>query len=80
MPGILVVCVMLVPWVGAVAVWSVRDSRPRAQHSMAIGFSLLAGLSAIALMFYSGKDIVLRIPVGRFFGEETFLADVWAVF
>jgi NADH-quinone oxidoreductase subunit L len=75
MPGILVVCVILVPWVGAVVVWSVRDTRPRAQHSLAIGFSLLAGLSAIALLFYSGKDIVLRIPVGRFFGEATFLAD-----
>ena len=30
MPGILVVCVILLPWVGAVAVWSVRDTRPRA--------------------------------------------------
>ena len=75
MPGILVVCVILVPWVGAVALWSVRDSRPRAQHSLAIGFSLLAGLSAIVLLFYTDKDIVLRIPVGRFFGEATFLAD-----
>jgi len=75
MPAILVLCVILFPWVGAVAVWLVRDHRPRWQHSLAVGFSLLAGICATVLVFITGSELVLSIPLGGFFGSATFRAD-----
>ena len=75
MADILVLGVILFPWTGAVAVWLVRDSRPTAQHCVAVGFSIMAVLSAVGLAFSTGKGVVLSIPVGGFFGAATFLAD-----
>jgi NADH-quinone oxidoreductase subunit L len=75
MPAILVLSVILFPWAGAAAVWLARDHRPRLQHSLAVGFSLLAGFGAAALVFNTGNDIVFTIPLGRFFEAATFRAD-----
>jgi NADH-quinone oxidoreductase subunit L len=75
MADILVLGVILFPWIGAVMVWLVRDSRPTMQHRVAAGFSILAAFSAVGLVFSTGKEVVLSIPVGSFFGAATFLAD-----
>ena len=75
MPGFLVLCVILIPWIGSMAVYLARDCRPRLQHGMAVGFSVLAGLCAIGLVFNTGGQVVISIPLGSFFGAATFQAS-----
>lgn len=75
MANILVLGVILLPWLGALAVWLAGDHRPRKQNLIAIGFSLLAAFSALGLILIPGENTFLRIPVGSFFGAATFRAD-----
>jgi NADH-quinone oxidoreductase subunit L len=63
------------PWLGALCVWMARDQRPRAQHTLAVGFSLAAGLAALALLPKATNEVVLRLPMGGFFGTLTFVPD-----
>lgn len=80
MAEILLILTILVPWGGAVVVWTVGDRHPRAQHSLAVAFSVAAGLAAIALLFFASANLVLDLPVGGVFGHFTFAADGLGVF
>ena len=80
MAEILLILTILVPWVGAVVVWAVGDRYPRAQHGLAVAFSVAAGLAAIALLFFASANLVLDLPVGGVFGNFTFAADGLGVF
>lgn len=71
----LIALTIILPWAGALAVWFARDKRPKAQHTLAIGFASAAGLAALALLGTAGKDCVLNIPLGGIFGDAAFLAD-----
>jgi NADH-quinone oxidoreductase subunit L len=75
MAEILLILSILVPWTGAVVVWAVGDRRPRAQHSLAVGFSVAAGLAALALLFFTSAKPVLELAVGGVFGNFSFAAD-----
>ena len=79
MAGILVALVILLPWVGALAVWLAQNSRPKLQHTLAIIFSVLAALASILLLGYATSDPVIQIPLGSAFGELTFVPDGLAV-
>ncbi len=63
------------PWAGALCVWLIGDKRPRWQHGLASGFSVLAGFVAIGLLFFSDAGVVLRIPIGGVFGDFTLVLD-----
>jgi len=63
------------PWAGALCVWLIGDKRPRWQHGLASGFSVLAGFAAIGLLFFSDAGVVLRIPIGGVFGDFTLVLD-----
>jgi NADH-quinone oxidoreductase subunit L len=80
MAEILLILTILVPWVGAVVVWAVGDRNPRAQHGLAVAFSVATGLAAIALLFFANANLVLDLPVGGVFGHFTFAADGLGVF
>ncbi len=68
------------PWLGAVVVWLVGDTRPRAQHLLAAGFSAAAGIASAALLFYASDTAALTIPLGGIFGSFTLVPDGLGVF
>lgn len=75
MAPILILAIIGLPWLGALGVWLVGDQRPRTQHLLAAGFSVLAGLAALLLLGSVSPETVVRIPAGNFFGDLTFVAD-----
>ena len=71
----LLILVICLPWLGALAVWIARDSRPRWQHSLAVSFAVAAGLASLALLPLATDQVVLSLPVGGIFGDFTFVPD-----
>jgi NADH-quinone oxidoreductase subunit L len=76
----LIVLTLGLPWAGALWVWLAGDERPRAQHVLAVGFSVGAALSALALLPAVTNQVVLRVPMGGLFGDLTFVPDGLGVF
>lgn len=75
------VCITIVlPWLGALAVWIVGDQHPRVQHTFAMIFAVSTGLISLLLPAYVSEEIVLRLPAGGIFGEFTLVADGLGVF
>src|SRR5574341_1637937 len=68
------------PWLGAACVWLVGDERRRAQHAIAVGFAVAAGLAGLALLPFATGDVALRVPMGGIFGDLTFVPDGLGVF
>ncbi len=74
------------PWLGALLVWAIGFKRPastnisRFQHTTATVFSAAAGLAALALLAFPGSQAVIRIPIGDYFGELTFVPDGLGIF
>jgi len=68
------------PWLGALVVWGAGDSRAKLQHSLAVAFSVAAGVAAILLIPYGAKQVVVTLPVGGAFGDFTFSPDGLGVF
>ena len=79
MAGILVVLVIALPWLGAVFVWLAGDERSTVQHRYAALFSVLTGIASLVLLPFSSADPVIRLPLGKAFGELTFVPDGLAV-
>ncbi len=74
-------CVTIVlPWLGALAVWIVGDQHPRAQHFLAMIFAVTTGLASLLLPAYVSAEVVLRLPLGGVFGDFTLVADGLGVF
>lgn len=76
----LIILTIGLPWLGALAVWWVGNRHPRAQHTLAVVFSVMAGLSAIALLPLTSAEVALSLPVGALFGSFTFVPDGLGVF
>ena len=68
------------PWLGALVAWLIRNEQERAQHAMAVGFSVAGGLAALALIPHAASGVALRVPIGGMFGDMTFVADGLGVF
>ncbi len=73
------------PWLGAVVVWLVGFRRPpesvaRLQNGLAAAFALAAAAAGLALLPGSSAQTVVRIPMGDFFGDLTFVPDGLGVF
>ena len=79
MAGILIALVIGLPWLGALVLWRIRDENPHRQHTLAVAFSVLAGLASLALIPFASAETAISIPMGRFFGELTFTPDGLAV-
>lgn len=67
-------------WLGGLLVWLVGDKRPRVQPALAVGFSLGAGLAALALLPFSTDTAVISISMGSIFGKLTFVPTGLGVF
>jgi NADH-quinone oxidoreductase subunit L len=68
------------PWLGALLVWWVGDTRPRLQHGLAAGFSAAAGLAAVGLLPFSGEKWTISLPMGGGFGDFSFAPDGLGIF
>jgi NADH-quinone oxidoreductase subunit L len=83
----LILLTVFSPWAGALLVSVAGDRRPRLQHAIAVGFSLVAGIFALALLALTqnawkgtapawiGIDPNFAIPLGGVFGSLSFLTD-----
>lgn len=80
MAATLLILTIAIPWVGALLVWWVGDSRPKIQHSIAVLFAVAAGAAAVALLPSAGEEIAVSLPVGEAFGDFTFAPDGLGVF
>lgn len=79
MTAILVGLVIGIPWIGALVLWRTSDEAPRLQHTLAVAFSIAAGLTSLALLPYTTSSTVIDIPMGSVFGNLTFTPDGLAV-
>jgi NADH-quinone oxidoreductase subunit L len=76
----LMLAVIGINWLGALIVWGVGDRRPRLQHALASGATVLAGAASVALLPFAGDAETLRFPVGGIFGDFTLIPDGLGVF
>jgi NADH-quinone oxidoreductase subunit L len=79
MAGILVALVIILPWLGAVAVWLARNERPRLQHTFAVVFSVLTAITSLVLLKFAGSEPAMHLALGKAFGGLTFVPDGLAV-
>jgi NADH-quinone oxidoreductase subunit L len=68
------------PWLGAAIIWMAGDRRPRLLHILAVGFSALTGLAALALLAFTSSSAVVRISLGGVLGDFTLVPDGLGVF
>jgi NADH-quinone oxidoreductase subunit L len=68
------------PWLGAVIVWLFGDQRPRLTHSLAILFSTLSGIAAVALLSQTSSQAIVFHSFGGAFGDVSFIADGLGVY
>ncbi len=79
MTAILIGLVIGLPWLGAVLLWRTSDDAPRLQHTLAVVFSIAAGIASLALIPFASAETAISIPMGHYFGNLTFTADGLAV-
>jgi NADH-quinone oxidoreductase subunit L len=80
MTGLLIILIIGIPWLGALALWRTPDSHPRLQNTLAVIFSIGAGLISLLLIPNATDQAGLSLPVGGVFGEFSFVADGLGVF
>ncbi len=75
MTAILLLSVIILPWMGAVCIWAVKDQKAVVQHSLAVLFSVITALAAILLLFQPGAMSVIDWDTQTVFGHFTFGVD-----
>lgn len=80
MPATLILLTIGIPWIGAVCIWMIGDRQPRLTHGLAVVASVTGGISALGLMGFIDADVALRFPLGKYFGDLTFIPDGLGVF
>lgn len=80
MGSVLSLVVIGLPWLGAAIIWLAGDRRARLLHVLAVGFSALTGLVALALLAFTGSSAAIRIPLGGVLGDFTLVPDGLGVF
>ena len=79
MAGNLIFLVIGIPWLGALVVWSIGDKYARAQHALAVTFSLISGIASLILLTFVDSQPAINLTLGRAFGNLTFVPDGLAV-
>jgi NADH-quinone oxidoreductase subunit L len=75
MAAFLILLMIGLPWLGALCVWLTGDSRPKLQHTLAVAFSVAAGLTSLGLFPLATHEPVISIPLGGVFGALSFVPD-----
>ncbi len=79
MAGNLILLIIGIPWLGALVVWVIGDKRAKAQHTLAVIFSLLSGIAALILLAYVDSRPAINLTLAPVFGNLTFVPDGLAV-
>ncbi len=79
MAGNLILLIIGIPWLGALVVWAIGDQRAKAQHTLAVIFSLLSGIAALILLAYVDSRSAINLTLAPAFGNLTFVPDGLAV-
>ena len=79
MAGTLILCIIGISWLGALTVWGIGDRHEKLQHSLAVLFSLCAGIVSLFLLKFIQATPAVDIPLGSAFGNLTFVPDGLAV-
>ena len=79
MAGSLILLIIGIPWLGALLVWAIGDQRAKAQHILAVIFSLLSGIASLILLAFVDSRPVLNLTLAPAFGNLTFVPDGLAV-
>lgn len=80
MAATLVILIIGLPWLGALMVWLVGDQKPGVQHTLAVLFSVAAGVVSLFLLTQTSPEPALVLPVGGVFGDFTFVVDGLGIF
>jgi NADH-quinone oxidoreductase subunit L len=80
MTGLLIILIIGLSWLGALILWRTPDSHPRLQNTLAVIFSVGAGIVSLLLLPNAADQAGLSLPVGGVFGEFSFVADGLGVF
>jgi len=80
MVKLLIAALITIPWLGALIVWWVGDQHEKAEHTLAVVFSLLTGAVSVALLFNAGQQPVTFFSLGKYFGDATFVPNGLGVF
>ncbi len=77
--ALLVLLVIGIPWLGALLVWRIGDTRPKAQNVLAGAFSVAGAAASLALLAIIAAqpehDWSFGVEMGRGFGNFTFYPD-----
>ena len=76
----LVLLTIGIPWIGAAILRLSSDRKPALQNALAVLFAAAGAVAALALIGARTDQNVLGLPLGRAFGDLTFLPDGLAVF
>ncbi len=68
------------PWLGALLCLAAGDRHPRLQHTLAVSFSVAAGIAALLLIPFGYERPLVTLPIGGAFGDFTFSPDGLGVF
>ena len=79
MANIFILLIIGFPWLGALIVWLIGDARPKIQHTFAVAFSLLSGISSLILLAFINSQPAIDLSLGTSFGNLTFTPDGLAV-
>ncbi len=79
MAGMLILLIIGIPWLGALVVWFIDDQRAKVQHTLAVVFSLLSGITSLILLAFVDAHPAINIALGPAFGNLTFVPDGLAV-
>lgn len=80
MAEILILLTIGLPWLGALLTWGAGDQHARLQHSLAVFFSVAAGIAAVLLIPFGRSQAFVTFPIGGAFGDFTFSPDGLGVF
>lgn len=67
-------------WLGAIILRFSNDEKPRAQHTLAVVFSVAAGIAALGLIPFASDQTAFSLPIGSVFGNYSFVPDGLGIF
>ncbi len=80
MAAILISLTILLPWIGAVAVWRIKDQPETRKHRLAVLFSVGTAIISLFLLTVTGRESVINIPFGNGLGRLSFSTDGLGIF